>query len=362
MSTSPAAWLAAARRGCVAALLAGLVALSASPAMANDVKSAEAALKAVAAGTESEQMAARAQLARALRRAGQDAKATAQWKAVLALFEKGNFSRNGSTEAQLAAEGVFWLGRGNLPARLVPAGTGKRGDRSLTEVLSAATTAQVATLIGTGAAGNARPGRFDAFQADVDRYSAPAWSLAAATVHAKAVADFADQVRDLAAPAGQTPADVAVWTELRSALVAKLEAAALSRLKPRWDTLEKSSAESSWAPAAKLELSRIAPKEFALSRLRQTEWQGEAPADPDAFGGLFLQVRVCYDQHIGSGSDEVLGDIRLAGTVLASGQVSLTEVKHTSPKVTACIRSRANSVAGLPAGAAFSVRLELAAL
>lgn len=340
--------------------------LLSAPAAAQEVKTAEAAVRAVAQGSLTEQMAARAQLARALRRAGQDAKANTQWRAVLAAFDKGNFSRNGSTEAQLAAEAVFWLGRAKLPAKVTLAAVGKRGERSLTEVLTTATTAARAQLLGkttgTATGAGAADGPLGQFQAEVDRYASPAWSLAAATVQADALAELAEQVRGLVGPAGLSAADALVWTDLCTALAQQLEAEAVTRLRPRWDDVERRGVDTPWIAPAKLALSRLAPADFALSRLRQTEWLGGAPADPAALAPLLLQVRVCYDQHLGSGVDDVLSEVRLKGLISDAGRVGQLEAVHDSKRVVACIQRRAAGLTGLPAGTAFEVRLELAAL
>lgn len=337
-----------------------------APAGAQEVKTAEAAVRAVAQGSLTEQMAARAQLARALRRAGQDAKANAQWRAVLTAFDKGNFSRNGSIEAHLAAEAVFWLGRAKLPAKVAPAAVGKRGERSLTELLATATTAAKTQLLGkaaaTGTGEGAGEGPLGQFQAEVDRYASPAWSLAAATVQADALAELAEQIRALVGPTGMSEADALVWTDLRTALAAQLEAEAVARLRPRWDDVERRSVDTPWMASAKLALSRVAPADFALSRLRQTEWLGAAPADPAALAPLLLQVRVCYDQHLGSGADDVLSEVRLKGLISGAGRVAQLEAHHDSKRVVSCIQRRATGLTGLPAGTAFEVRLELAAL
>lgn len=349
-----AGWLG---RAAGAALAATLLA---APAAAQDVKTAESAVRAVAQGSLTEQMAARAQLARALRQAGQATKAAAQWRAVLELFDKGNFSRNGSTEAHMAAEAVFWLGRARLPGKVSPAAAGKRGERSLTEVLATATAAARSQLLGKSADTKAS-GPLAQFQAEVDRYASPIWSLAAATVQAEALGNLAEQIRGLAGPAGLSAADALVWTDLCAAQAQQLESEALGRLRPKWDDAERRSVDSPWVAAARRVLSQLEPGAFALSRLRQTEWL-QPPPDPAALAPLLLQVRVCYDQHLGAGADEVLGEVRLAGAVSDAGRVVLSQTLHDSKQVVSCIQRRAAGLSGLPVGVSFSVRLELAAL
>lgn len=357
----------ASRSGTTALVLCGVLASHLpAPATALTPAEAEGLVKESAKGTVAEQLTARSQLARVLQSSGKAAKAAPHWQAVLTLFERGNFSRNGSPEANRAAEATYWLGRTRTDAAAkARAGAvgkksaGKSGDRALTTVLQAATAKASTSLLGNPEG----TGPADALRKAVDVFASPSWTLAAASEQARLALVLADLVLALPPPSDLPAAELGLWRDVCAAEVRRIEAFALGQLRPAWEDLERRAVDSPWRLPAKQQLSRLAPDAFAVSRLRQTDWQTPPePAGAAALAPLLTAVHICYDAHLALNPDEVLGEVTLQGVVTPAGRVELTAIGHSSKEVQTCIGRRAAGLNGLAAGTPIAVRLEFAAL
>jgi hypothetical protein len=304
---------------------------------------------------------------------GDARRAEAVWRDTVKLFAKSTEEKDGGITASIAAEAAYRLLEPKatafvatpltLPGKMPP-------DKALQQLMSQL---QKQLVFVRGSADMDPEGLNEAggvcgdLIAQVDLYRSADWTYAAAILRARLLGHVSESAAELPLPDGLPEAKGKQVRGLMTLVSARMRQLAEGALTAAWADAQRRGVQSARVNELKRELNRFKPAEFPLSRERARTWLEPTDAGAQAELGKALDleiVRACFDRHMASHPDQMLGELNLSLTIDDTGRAGEIEVKGESAVVAECVHKRWRGLADLPHGTVprlVHVRLQYAA-
>lgn len=291
---------------------------------------------------------------------GDARRAEAVWRDTVKLFAKWTQEKDGGITASIAAEAAYRLLEPKATAfvatPLTPPGK-MPPDKALQQLMGQL---QKQLVFVRGSADMDPEGMNEAggvcgdLIAQVDLYRSADWSYAAAILRARLLGHVSESAAELPLPEGLPEAKVKQVRGLMAMVAARMRQLAEGALTTAWADAQRRGLQNARVNELKRELNRFKPAEFPLSRERARTWLEPTDASAQAELGKALDfevVRACFDRHMASHPDQMLGELNLSLTIDNAGRASELEIKGESTVVAECVQKRWRGLADLPHGA-----------
>lgn len=323
-----------------------------------------------------EVFAARQKLASLHLDTGDVRKAEQTWRDTVKAFQKGAYDKDGGIVANVTAEAAFRLLESRtktfVATPILPPPAKMPYEKAL-EFVMKQLQQQLVAVHGSAdidpEALDEKGGMCQEYVTQVAIYNSLEWNYAAAVMRARLLGHVAESANDLPLPES-TPADKAKQLQSLMKMVAeRMHQLAEAALEHAWTDAQRRNLSNEWTVELKRELNRYRPAQHPLSRERSRIWLEPAP---DEATRALLQaaaplddVRACFDRHLTSHPDAMLGDVTVHLTVDPQGQLTELKLSGEGEQMEACLRKKWRAVRDLPHGEApvqYHVKLQFAAL